>query len=185
MNKNKEINLVKTKNFSSESHKKYDNQDEKNSILKILDLLAIKEEKNISFADLKKIVSEKDEKINAAIFQKNLTILESIVKHLKDDKNLNFSKISKKIGRDERNIRQIYNSAHKKHTKKAKTKFSESEIEIPTSIISDKKLSAMEAVVTYLKNNLNLSYHKIAMLLHRDDRTIWTAYTRAKQKNEK
>ena len=53
--------------------------------------------------------------------------------------------------------------------------------EIPATIFS-RKLGALEVVVKYLKENLNLSYGKIARVLCRDERTIWTAYSKAKQK---
>ena len=36
----------------------------------------------------------------------------------------------------------------------------------------------------YLKDKLNLTYHEIAVLLNRDDRTIWTCYNIAKKKRK-
>ena len=53
---------------------------------------------------------------------------------------------------------------------------------IPVSVFSASSLSPMEAVVVYLKDEFSLSYHKVAMLLKRDDRTIWTVYNRARKK---
>jgi hypothetical protein len=54
------------------------------------------------------------------------------------------------------------------------------------SCFSEKKLGILEVLVKYLKENLFLKYHEIAVLLHRDDRTIWATYQKAKQKcNEK
>ena len=55
------------------------------------------------------------------------------------------------------------------------------ELSIPSTIFSN-KLGALEAITKYMKENLGMSYHKIAEILNRDDRTIWTAYNKAKEK---
>lgn len=57
-----------------------------------------------------------------------------------------------------------------------------SRVGIPVSILKDRKLSALEAISEYLKETLNMNYHEIAVLMNRDDRTIWTVYNRAKKK---
>ena len=57
-------------------------------------------------------------------------------------------------------------------------------VEIPSNIFRDRTLSVLEIMVEYLKEEINLSYHEIAVLLNRDDRTIWTVYNRAKKKRE-
>ncbi len=44
----------------------------------------------------------------------------------------------------------------------------------------------MESIVYYMKKELEMNYHDIAVSLNRDDRTIWTVYNRAiKKKGEK
>jgi len=58
------------------------------------------------------------------------------------------------------------------------------EEEIPISIFAA-KLGALEALVKYMKENLNLSYHEIAERIARNDRTIWTSYSKAKEKHTK
>jgi DNA-directed RNA polymerase specialized sigma24 family protein len=55
------------------------------------------------------------------------------------------------------------------------------DIRIPFSIFSE-KLSALETICKFLKENMRLNLHQIGQLLNRDDRTIWTTYTRACQK---
>ena len=55
-------------------------------------------------------------------------------------------------------------------------------VNIPTFIFKDRSLAALEAVVVYLKDSQGMNYAQIARLLNRDDRTIWTTYTRAKKK---
>lgn len=58
------------------------------------------------------------------------------------------------------------------------------EILIPISVFDNKELSAFETLCKYLKEELKFSYHKIAILLRRDDRTIWAAYNKALQKRK-
>lgn len=53
---------------------------------------------------------------------------------------------------------------------------------IPISVLRDRSLKPLEAIVEYLKDIQGLTYHEIAELLNRDDRTIWTVYNRAKKK---
>ncbi len=60
------------------------------------------------------------------------------------------------------------------------------EILIPVSIFEVKGLSALEAVCKYLKEEMDLNYAKIALILNRDSRTIWTTYnTACKKRKEK
>lgn len=58
-------------------------------------------------------------------------------------------------------------------------------ISIPSSIFKDRKLSVLEVMAEYFKEVKGLKYSEIARLLNRDDRTIWTAYKRAKEKRKK
>lgn len=58
------------------------------------------------------------------------------------------------------------------------------EINVPTSIFTDRILSPLEAVVEYLKERHNFSFREISIILNRDERNIWTVYNRAKKKRE-
>jgi hypothetical protein len=60
--------------------------------------------------------------------------------------------------------------------------FSESEILVPTKVFCDRSLSFLESLVEYLKENLKLSFHEIAVLTNRDERNIWTLYDRVRKK---
>ncbi|MFQ5531137.1 MAG: LamG-like jellyroll fold domain-containing protein [Candidatus Nanoarchaeia archaeon] len=60
----------------------------------------------------------------------------------------------------------------------------EKETEIPIEIFS-RSLGGLEAICKYLRENLGMSYHEIAVELNRDDRTVWTAYNKARQKQSK
>ncbi len=55
------------------------------------------------------------------------------------------------------------------------------ELSVPATIFL-RELGALEALVKYMKENLMMSYHEISELLNRDDRTIWTAYKKALEK---
>ena len=58
--------------------------------------------------------------------------------------------------------------------------------EIPSFILRDEILGILEAVTKYLKEEYNLTYHKIAHILRRDDRVVWVTYNKAsKKKKEK
>ena len=58
-------------------------------------------------------------------------------------------------------------------------------LSIPTKIFQDRRLAVLESIVLFLKEEQNLSFHEIAALLNRDDRTIWTVYHRVTKKREK
>ncbi len=117
-----------------------------------------------------------------SIFSTSLTTLESIVKYLKEEKKFSLHLIAMHIGRDERNVWNMHRNANKKHPQKFI--IVQANLIIPLSIFSQKPLSAQESIVTYLKDKLHYSYHAIAILLKRNDRTIWTVYHRSGKKNE-
>jgi hypothetical protein len=56
------------------------------------------------------------------------------------------------------------------------------EVLIPSNIFVDRSISVLEAVTEYLKEQRNMSYHEIGILLNRDERTIWTCYNRTLKK---
>src|SRR3989344_9203116 len=57
----------------------------------------------------------------------------------------------------------------------------ESKIQVPISIFNS-NLGVLEAISTYFKENLTLSFRQSAFLLNRDERTIWNSYHKAKLK---
>jgi len=54
-------------------------------------------------------------------------------------------------------------------------------VNVPASVFNN-SLAPLEAVVVFLKEHLGYSFHKIALLLKRDDRTIWLTYSNAAKK---
>jgi len=123
---------------------------------------------------------EKKIEIPVSIFSKKLSCLETIVKYLRENLDLSNKEIAKLIKRSEKTIWQAYNSANKKLPLKFKIEFSK--YYIPVSVLSDRKLSVLESIVKYLHEYFELNYSEIARLLYRDNRTIWTVYSRARKK---
>ena len=108
--------------------------------------------------------------------------LETIVKYLKEELNLKFYEIALLLNRNDRTIWAAYNIACKKRKEKLPVK--ESKFFIPVSIFKDRKFSVLELLVSYLKDNFNLRYIQIAVLLSRDERNIWTVYNNARKKKK-
>ena len=178
-NRKKGVNFANKASSGPISSKLEDEEFKKLEEFKIF-LNSIKEKHSLTFKDLKKVIFEEEVFFPVEITNKKITFLESIVKYLKEEKNLSLHQISKLINRDERNIWHIYNKANKKHPKKFIIK--ETNYRIPISILANKKLSALESIVKYLKERLLLPYNEISILLKRDHRTIWTVYQRSRKK---
>ncbi len=124
--------------------------------------------------------------IKTGIFSEKLTVLETVVAYLKQ-KQLRNKQIAELLNRDERNIFTIYSRAKEKlkgKEIKPAEKITKEKILIPLSIFT-KQLGGLEAVVKYMKENLGLTYKEISELIYRDQRTVWSAYNKAKQKISK
>ena len=111
--------------------------------------------------------------------QEKLSCLEAIVKYLKEVKALKLAAIASVLGRDSRTIWSTFSHA----SKKMPEPFSSvrDEVAMPASVIADRSLSVLEQVVSFAKK-LGYSNHEIAVMLHLDDRTIWSVLSRAKKK---
>ena len=53
---------------------------------------------------------------------------------------------------------------------------------IPIEVIQNRSLSLLESIVRFLKEKERMNFHDIGLLLNRDERNIWTVYSRAKEK---
>ncbi len=113
--------------------------------------------------------------IPISIFNNKLTPLESIVKYLKEEKDLTLHEISLILKRNEKNLWHTYTNTKKKYPSKLKSL--KSELQIPLDIFSD-KIPPMKTIVKYLHESKSLSYHDIGVLLKKNERTIWTSYNR-------
>lgn len=120
--------------------------------------------------------------IPVSIFEvKGLSALEAVCKYLKEEMDLNYAKIALILNRDSRTIWTTYNTARKKRKEELPVK--ESKFYIPASIFTDRKLSVLEAIAGYIRDNFKLRYSEIAALLNRDERNIWAVYNRYRKKN--
>jgi len=159
-------------------------KDKSFQILKLA-LEEIKEKYGVNSNEILGLVEKKpvskEVLIPISIFKvEGLSALETICKYLKEELDLNYSKIALMLNRDSRTIWTTYNIACKKRAKRLLVK--ESEFFIPVSILQNRKFSVLEVIVSYLKDNFNLRYSEIAVLLNRDERNMWAVYNRAKKK---
>ena len=58
------------------------------------------------------------------------------------------------------------------------------DILIPTAIFLERKLSFFESLIDYPREVYGLSFRQIAALLGRDQRNVWTIYSRAAKKRK-
>jgi len=117
--------------------------------------------------------------IPAPLFRNKLSPLQILVKYLRENLSKTNKQIALLLNRDPRTTWVTYNSVKKKKTLPAY----EEGVQIPLSIFRNRKLSILEALVHFLRN-LDMKYSEIARLLNKDQRTIWTVYSRAKNKLE-
>ena len=130
-----------------------------------------------------KVPVKEEVNVPLSVFKNNqLGSLETIVKYLRENLLLSFKQIADLTNRNEIALAVTYRNAKKK----LEAKFVEeiSPYSIPVSILKDRNLSVLENIVSYFKDTFGLAYHKVAVLLNRDDRTIWTVYQRAKKKKK-
>src|SRR3989344_9526448 len=142
----------------------------------------LKEKYNLKNKDIREIIKKRREKeilLPVSIFNNDLSTLENAVKYLKEHLYFNIKKISNLLERD---YRSVYNTYKRSLRKKHPINVSESRINIPLSIFKDKKYSALESLVKFLKEEFQLRYSEIALMLNLDQRTIWTVYKRCRNK---
>lgn len=144
------------------------------SNIKIDDLVEILIERGlISEQDLENLHSSKKE-VPVSIFCTELSPLESLVRYLKENLGFSIKDMVQLTGKNSSAISLAYkNSLTKKFT------FSKNTLKIPIDEFSA-QLSVLEIVVRFLQKTMKNS--EIAILLNRDQRTIWTIASRAKKK---
>ncbi|MAF36505.1 hypothetical protein CL622_05305 [archaeon] len=151
---------------------------------KVLETLIqqLKVDYQFSDDDILALVNKEDEiLIPVSLFTHNpCTVLQATVKFLKDERFLSFSEIGKQLNRNERSIWGTYKGASE--ALGGNLILRPSKLFVPMSVFAKEQLSALESVVTFLKEHHHLQLSVIAKLLSRDNRTIWTVYDRAKKK---
>ena len=147
----------------------------------------ILEKNDISFSKLVEILRQKRGekaivKVPCCIFkERSLGILEALAKYLKEELDLGYNEIASLLNRDNRVIWRTYSNARKKLKKKLAA--DKKTIWIPISVFTDRKLGLLESLTKYLKEDIEMTNYEIARALNRDNRTIWTSYSRAKKKS--
>ncbi|MBD3164327.1 hypothetical protein GF323_03940 [Candidatus Woesearchaeota archaeon] len=156
---------------------------DKNNIIDAL-LGSLKEKYAISRKEVLKYLldnKERTTRIPVSIFREELSPVQALVKYLAENRAYRINEIAKLLQRDQRTIGNTYRNANKKHREMISAE--ETRYFIPIEVFSRRKLSFLENLCMYLREQLNLSYHKIAVLLGKNDRTIWTVCKRAEKKN--
>ena len=139
---------------------------------------------------LKKIREKKQEAkekimLPVSIFNQKLSALETIVKYLVENKNMQKNKIAIETNRNINTIWTTYNNASRKEKKKLIITKKESEdLFIPLTILKNRKFSTLENIIVYLKKECMLGFKEISRLLKRKESTIRTTYNRAKKKKD-
>jgi len=137
----------------------------------------------ITEREVLQLLKEKKESVHVpvSVFCNNsLSGLELVCKYLKEDLGIRIADIAKLLDRDYRTVWTTCSIANKKHS--GRLSVPKSDYFFPTLILANRKLSVLEAIVSYLKDGLGLRFSEIATVLHRDQRNIWTVYSRAAKK---
>jgi hypothetical protein len=134
-------------------------------------------------ADLLGLLAASDDaSLPASLFDnRDLGILETAVKYFHEEEKRPLSEIAKLMNRDRRTIWSTYRFAQKKWP--SKLVVGDATHRIPVRVFIRRDLGVLESVTVYLKEERHLRFTDIARILKRDQRTIWTAYNRAKGKN--
>jgi hypothetical protein len=146
-------------------------------------LAELRQKFKLSERQILQFIKSKETHVPASIFSNNeLSGLELVCKYLKDDLDIPFSKIAKLLNRDYRTIWTTYKAAGRKL--KGSLTVPHSKYFFPISILANRELSVLEAIVAFMKEQLGLKYSVIAAELHRDQRNMWTVYKRANEKRK-
>lgn len=143
------------------------------------------EKYNYTYGEVFELLSKAKKKeelirIPTCIFRnRQLGIMECIVKYLKENSALSYHQIAAILCRDDRVIWVIYNKAQNKEDKGFKVQGPNHWLDI--SIFKDRSLGPLQTLVVYLKDKARMSYNEIAKLLDRDNRTIWAVYNRKRE----
>jgi len=115
--------------------------------------------------------------IPVCIFSKKLSLLEAIVKYLKENREFGFAEIARLLNRAPSTISTTYAKGKKKMPRSFVISESKS---VPISIIANRKVSTFEAIVLYLHKDNTIT--EIANLTKRDNRVVWDIHRRAVKK---
>ncbi len=177
----------KKKRDASAVYSSLSNTPEVHSLLSTIEKLLgeLKSHWNIDDQQLLELINSNKEPsffIPLSIFSSRpLGILEAMSKYLHENLNLSYSQIAILLQRNQRTIWSSYMHAIKKNSNKFVPDYTS--ISIPFTIFQNRKHGTLEALVKYLHEEKKMSFRSIARSINRDDRTIWTVYSRVKKKS--
>jgi hypothetical protein len=146
-----------------------DNQDFLNSLESLIEVY--KEKKNNQFLV----------KIPVSLFSNNkLGIMEVLVRYLKENCLMNYSKIGKILNRDARTIWTIYQTSIKKSNIPFKNP--NKGFYVPLEVFSNRTVSPLGSLISYLKEEYGISLKEISKILARDYRSVWLSYHNSAKK---
>ena len=145
-----------------------------------LDIDTFREKYDISLDEF--VVLFDSNHLPLSIFSTDLSPMEAVVKFLKEDLDKKISEIARILGKQPPAVWLAYNNSKIKH----KSRFSiiPSRYDIPIEKLSSGNLSLLEIISSYLIDEHKLSFRDAGKILNRNERTVWTAYHRAKKKRE-
>ena len=118
-----------------------------------------------------------------SIFQNDvLSGLEAVTKYLRENSSLRCCEIAKLLNRSQKTIWDAYQSSQQKMQKQFAFASAGHGTSIPSQVLCDRSVGVLESIVEFLRDELNLRYCTIALLVNRNQRTVWTVYQRAKKK---
>jgi DNA-directed RNA polymerase specialized sigma24 family protein len=125
-------------------------------------------------------ILEGKEAIPVSVFNRRLSPLETVSKYLHENRGMTITQISGALGKQPSSTWVAIRNAKKKCKSKLVAK--RGCIHIPLEYLKSDKLSLLELVVVFLRDTRGLKFRGIGAMLKRNERTIWTAYHRGKNK---
>jgi hypothetical protein len=144
----------------------------------------LKQKFNVTSEQLSQLLLQKEFKSNSIplsiLRTTKLSSLEAIVKFLRENKKVSYEKIGVYLSRRPKALASTYTVARRKMPQPFNVSIDDDVIRIPFAAFTN-RLSILECICSYLKSQNN-SYAKIARMLDRDQRTVWTVCKRAERK---
>lgn len=121
--------------------------------------------------------------IPVSIFSnRELGVLEILIKCLRENFSMRHCKIAKLINRDDRTVWATYSKAIRKHKENFLLK--QDKYLVPVSIFAERELGPLEALIIYMRDDLHLGFKEISKLLDRSYRTAWLSYHNGMKKRK-
>jgi hypothetical protein len=147
------------------------------SLIQIINKFQLKY--NIGKEELFGMLEEK-ETVPVSVFNRKLSPLETVSKYLYENRGMTITQISETLGKQPSSTWVAIRNAKKKGIKRLAAEIDC--IHIPLKYLKSDKLSLLELVVIFLRDTRGLKYREIGAMLKRNERTVWTAYHRGKNK---